>query len=43
MGWVLDIPVLAFLGIQFRYWAIIIVVIIVLLVLAIFARRRSIS
>jgi VIT1/CCC1 family predicted Fe2+/Mn2+ transporter len=33
-------PVLAFLGIQYRYWAIIIVVIIVLLAIALFARRR---
>jgi hypothetical protein len=37
----LDIPLLAFLGIQYRYWVIIIVVIIALLLVAFLARGRS--
>ena len=41
MSLVWDIPLLAFLGIQYRYWVIIIVVIIALLLVAFLARRRS--
>ena len=42
MAVISDIPLLAFLGIQFRYWAIIIVVIIVILAVAYFARGRRV-
>jgi hypothetical protein len=36
------VPLMAFLGIRTRYWAIIIVVILVLLALAYFARARAV-
>jgi hypothetical protein len=36
------IPLMAFLGIRTRYWAIIIVVVLVLLALAYFARARAV-
>lgn len=43
MVWALDIPVLAFLGLQCRYWAIIIVVLVVILAIAYVVRSRSSS